>query len=156
MSIKHIENLSLNPFFCSDILHHFLCGYKNQKIDIGLIYLVLPFIYYKDTRNLLISANKRSDIYTLFKDKKDNRVSLVGMQERIKFFREYTNQSLVVGHNEKKFWVDKQISVLEKVNYKQIKSEQIRDYFRAAHYLGIILSKYDYKDVFIKLGVTTV
>jgi hypothetical protein len=156
MSIKHIENLSLNPFFCSHILQHFLSGCRTNIVDISQIYLVLPFIYYQDTRDLLGTANKKSDIYTLFKDKKGNRISLIGLQERIEYFREITNQALVVGHNENKFNVEKQISLKEVVDYRRIKNVQIREYFRSAHYLGIVLSKYEYKDVFIKLGVITV
>ncbi|WP_053366282.1 three component ABC system middle component [Bacillus sp. FJAT-27245] len=156
MSIKHIENLSLNPFFCSHILHHFLSGCNSKNAHISVMYLVLPFVFYQDTRTILVKANKKSDIYSVFFDKKENRVSLVGMQERIEFFWEYTNQSLIVGHNEEKFFVDKKITAINVVDYKQMKNIQIREYFRAAHYLGIILSKYDFKDVFIKLGVTIV
>lgn len=154
MSIKHIENLSINPFFASKILQHFISGSKEHIVGLELIYLVLPFVYYEDTRKLLIKANIKSDIYTLFKGDIHKQASLSGLLERIDYFKKLTNQSLIVGHNESRFLVSNNLILMEKVDYRREKNLEVREYFRAAHYLGIVLSKYENKEIFIKIGVT--
>lgn len=154
-SIESIQNISLNPFFLSLIIQYFLCGYK-KEINIHLLYLIFPIIFYKPSREFLISANSRSTLFTMFFDDIDSRVLLGGIQERYRYFKEITNEAIIVAVNEKKIAINETVVLIEKVDFGKIKEKEVKKYFRAAHYLGILFSKMHYIDIFRRLGVKSI
>ncbi|WP_342551904.1 three component ABC system middle component [Paenibacillus sp. FSL R7-0652] len=154
-NLHSIQTLSLNPFFLSLLLQHFLNGYKGKKAEYHLLYLVFPIIFYKPSREFLFSATKKSSIFSMYLKDVNQRVLLGGIQERYSFFKELTDEAIIVAVNEGKISISKEVSLLSKVNYEKIKVADIRYYMRAAHYLGVIFARTNYVDIFRKLGVRT-
>ncbi len=148
----HIQTLSLNPFFACRLIHHFVKGY-GKEVALPLIYLVLPFIYYLPTRKALIKCNSKSSIYTLFKDDTKKTIALGGFQIRYVFFKELTNNALIIAASEGRIAVGEYVTIKQNVHYSETLDKEIKDFFRAAHYLGVILSKLNVVNVFRLLGV---
>jgi hypothetical protein len=152
-NLYSIKMLSLNPFFMSLILQHFLSGYKEKKVEFHLLYLVFPIIFYKPSREFLFRANKKSSIFSMFLDDVESRILLGGIQERYYYFKEITDEAIIIAANEGKISINTKVSLLKKVDYEKIKVADVRYYFRAAYYLGVIFSRTNYVDIFRKLGV---
>lgn len=153
-NLTSIQTLSFNPFFLSSILQHFLSGYGKKQPEFHLLYLVFPVIFYKSSREFLLRANKKSSIFSMFLDDVESRILLGGIQERYFYFKELTSQAIVVAVNDGSIGIGEQITLLNKVDYKSVKAVELRSYYRAAHYLGVIFSRTSCIDIFRKLGVT--
>ncbi|MDR7319699.1 three component ABC system middle component [Brevibacillus nitrificans] len=157
INADHIQNLSINPFFGSQLIQHFLSGYGEKFVPTVLVYLVMPMIYYRPSRNLLVTAKKNSTLFTLFKDDSEKVVALGGLQERVLFFENVTNQGIIVAFNERSINITTEgIQLLRKASYKDIEYTDVKTFFRAAYYLGKLVSKMDTVNVFRLLGVTNV
>lgn len=74
--IDPIQNITLNPFFMSRIIHAFIQGYEKPSVPFNIIYIVLPIIYYGPSRKLLTKAQSRSSLRTLFVDDIDKATAL--------------------------------------------------------------------------------
>jgi hypothetical protein len=74
--------------------------------------------------------------------------------EEILNFKEITNNGFIYLGNKVELSVSGYLDIEETVEYKNEKNDQIRDYCKSAYMLGIIFSKEDYLDVFMKVGVT--
>lgn len=151
MSSEYIRNISLNPFFGSKLIHHFISGYQDE-VELPLIYLILPYILFEPSRNVLKAAKSNSSIYTLFMDK-HKLSNIAGIEKRYAMFKELTNESLVVACNEELVELKGKIKLLKKVNYHSTKDKDLKEYYKAAYYLGRIFSKYRTFDIFLKIGV---
>lgn len=154
--IRVLQNISFNPFFLSAVLQHFLSGYAKKDADLYLFYLVFPIIFYKPSRNFLLHANKKSSIYSMFLDDWDSRISLGGIQERYQYFRDLTGKALIVAANEEKISIGKVVNLLQAADYKKVKEAEVKAFFRAAHYLGVLFKKTNTQDIFRKLGVRSI
>ncbi|WP_458411534.1 three component ABC system middle component [Schinkia sp. CFF1] len=154
--VDHIQNITLNPFFMSRIIHAFISGYEKSAVPFNLIYIVLPIIYYRPSRNLLITAQSRSSLRTLFVDDVEKAAALGGLQERLFYFYTLTNQSFIVAANEGRVRLNSNgmIELSQKIDYREILNKNVRDFIRAARYLGLLCSKMEVSNVYRLLGVT--
>lgn len=153
MDFKNIEILSYNSFFGSKLIAHFLSGCEENKIRTELIFLVLPFICKKDSREILTTVNNSSTLNSSFLNTQTGKIALAGLEKNIAFFKSLTQSSLVVAASEFEIEIRETISIINPPNYTNEKEPYIKEFFRASHYLGKILSKNEFFDTFVKLGV---
>jgi hypothetical protein len=148
MSIKHIETLMFNPIFFSKIIQSFITGY-NKEVDLKTIFYVLPIVMYKDARIRLNSVRCDSTLYSIFD--REKKFDEYGVEFNSKFclnqiaglFNDYatfTKQSIIILSSQNKINLHKNIILQESFNYRKT-PEKIREYFKAAHCLGMILTK---------------
>ena len=156
MDFKSIEILSHNSFFSSKMLSHFLSGCENNHIRNEFIYLVLPLVFYKDSREILKKATSESTLNSVFLNNERGKIALAGLEKRVDYFKPLTQKSLVVAAKDFEIKVGENISIDESLDYSKEKEPYIREYFRAANYLGKILSKSMVFDAFIKLGLKNI
>jgi hypothetical protein len=153
--VDHIQNISLNPFFMSRIIHAFVTGYEKTVVPFNIIYIVLPIVFYRPSRNLLNKAQSRSSLRSLFVDDIEKAAALGGLQERVFYFQELTNQSFIIAVNEGRIKFDSNgIVLMNNIDYKGILNKNVKDFVRASHYLGLLCSRMDVTNVYRLLGVT--
>jgi len=147
MSIAHIETLMYNPIFLSKVIQSFMTGYE-KNVDMRTIFYVFPIVMYKDSRDKLNSAKSTSTLYSTFN--KESNFEDYGINLNTKFclnqitdifddYIEITKQSIIVLANQHKIFFDGSINLLEKFDYRK-SPVLIREYFKAAYYLGKILT----------------
>jgi len=153
MDFKNIEILSYNSFFCSKLIAHFLSGCEDNQIKNELIFFVLPFVCKKDSREILNSANKDSTLNSSFLNTERGKIALAGLEKHIDYFKNLTQTSLVVAANEFEVKISDVISIENPLDYLEEKEPYLRQFFRASNYLGKILSKNEFFDTFVKLGM---
>lgn len=155
--VDHIQNITLNPFFMSRIIHAFVTGYE-KSVPFNLIYIVLPIIYYRPSRKLLVKAQSRSTLRSLFVDDVEQAAALGGLQERVFYFYTLTNQSFIIATNEGRVRLNSEgmIELSNNIDYKNILNKNVRDFIRAAHYLGLLCSKMEVSNIYRLLGVTLI
>jgi hypothetical protein len=153
MNLDDIERILYNPFWGSQLILHFLSGCKENAIKFELIYLLFPLLLKSDSLEILSKTKSNSTIYSTFLDSYEGRKTIGGIERRINSFRILTNQSLIVAAHKKLIVIGEYIKGNTTVDYLDEKEPLIRQYFRASKYLGIIFSKSDPLDIFIKMGV---
>lgn len=159
MKPKELVNMMYSPQWTGKLLHHFLSGVQsvtNEGIKTELIYLVLPFLSDNIIKEKLCKANKNSSLKTVFKD--DNTLtmknSLLKKDQQLKDFIEITNNSIIYLGNYATLNLGFTITINETVIF-QNEDPEIREYCKAAYYLGVVLSKEHYINTIHKLGITT-
>jgi hypothetical protein len=164
MSIENLRTLSLNPFTMSKIIQNFIDGY-NQKVDIRLLFYVLPIILYKDSRDKLSTAKNTSRMDTLFGSKHPStineniklsgKINLSGFYGRFEELKGLTKQTIIIMTNDGIILLGNEITLLRREKYDRYTGE-LRATLKAAFYLGVILSKasQEYLDDF--LGVKAI
>ncbi len=152
MKLDDIEIIMYNPFFCSELLVHFLNGCQNKQIKNELIFLVLPFVLQENTRLVLNKVNNRSSLYSLFLNS-ENKQYLGGIEKRHALMKNLTNQSIIVLSNHYDIEIDNFIILKKEIPKYSKEKNKVQEYYKAAHYLGVVLSKENYVDVYIKLGL---
>ncbi|WP_417600544.1 three component ABC system middle component [Owenweeksia hongkongensis] len=153
MKVKEVKALTYSPFWCANLIPHYLSGCPNNEISFELMFLLLPFVLDRDSREILDSSISTSTIYSAFLDGVDGRSSLAGIEERYIDFKELTRQTLVVAANRGTIDISVKVSGRKVANYTEEKDTFIREFYKAAKYLGQILSKETTLDLFIKLGI---
>lgn len=153
MDFEDIEILSCNSFLGGQLIAHFLSGCENQNIKLELVFLLLPFVFKKDARSILNNANKNSTLNSAFLNDLKGKMSLGGLEKRLKYFHNTTQSSIIVASKNYNIKVDEYLSIETTIDYKEEEELYLREFFRSSHYLGKILSKNDIFDTFIKLGL---
>ncbi len=161
MKSKELVNLVLSPHRVAKLLHHFLCG--AQKVDpkgikTELLYLSLPFIIDDDdAKKKLLAANSRSTLASAFKSGGTLEIknALSRKNTQAKQYREFVNRGLICLGNIETLKIGKFITADKTIEYQQEKGIN-RDYCKVAYYLGVIFAKEDYRNIFVKLGVTNI
>lgn len=156
MDFKHIEILTHNSFFSSKIIAHFLSGCDNRNIRHESIYLVLPFVYYKDSRDILKNATSKSNLNSLFLNDERGKIALAGLEKRVDFFRSLTQTSLIVASKEFGVEINENVLIETILDYRNESQIFVRDFFKSANYLGKILSKTEMLNTFVKLGLRNI
>ena len=153
MSSEYISNLSLNPFFCSKLIHYFILGHKG-KIDFPRIYLVLPFIVYEPSRTVLHKARKDSSFYTLFIER-EKSINLGGIERRYTMYKDLSKESVIAAVNEGLIKITEKGEVESNkiADYKKEKDNNLKIFYRSSYYLGLVFSNYRTIDILIKSGV---
>lgn len=160
--IDHIQNISFNPFFASKLLRSFYTGYSvgndKRNMPLDLVYIVLPLLYYRPSRMALAKAKNTSSLRSLFVDDTNKAIALGGLQERIHFFDKTTKNALIIAANEETIDIKREgLELKKKIDYrKEFVSDSVKEYLRAAHYLGILCKKLSVVNVYRLLGVTIV
>ncbi|PSJ92945.1 hypothetical protein C7R91_21735 [Brevibacillus formosus] len=71
------------------------------------------------------------------------------------YFERYSNLGLIIAVNEDKLDLTSEgITLKRKIDYKEVLNKSVKDYIRAAHYLGLLCSKMELANIFRVLGVT--
>lgn len=153
MSITHIEALMYNPIFLGKVIQTFMTGYE-KDVELKTLFYVLPIVMYKDSREKLNRARSDSTLYSLFT--KDEDFKDYGAKLNAKFclnqisdifydYIEITKKSVIVLANQQKIFLNEKVSLVEVFEYKKT-STLIREYFKAAYYLGRILSQIELRE----------
>lgn len=158
MTTEEVRLLTYNPFFGKTILHHFVCGFADNKASLNLIYLVFPLIFNESSRKILNTARTDSTLETSFLDTPKGKISLAGIEKRYDYFRELTQKSIIISCSNKIMLIEKEyIKAFSEVSFKNEKDLLIKEYFRAAYYLGVIFSNSNSElDIFLKLRIKNI
>ena len=134
------------------LIQSFLTGYA-RECEFNLALFVIPILQYKNTRNVLKTANARSRIDTIFasgdhfgKTEISGASKFAGFFERVAFFESYSKEAIIILFNEKKIQMkNSKILLCQEFDYKKCiegdKEEPIKIWLRCAYYLGHIFSK---------------
>ncbi len=161
MSINNIKKLSMNPHFYSLLIQSFLSGYE-KPCEMKLPFMAIPILLYAESREKLVTANKRSRIDTLFQSsqiveesKISGRTRLSGYIDRYNSLKPYCKEAIIILSSADKIVIDNhKIVLIQEVNYKNFEGI-IRDWIKCAFYLGIVFSKTTKDHLSFFLGVDT-
>lgn len=148
MSIENIKRLSMNTHFYSLLIQSFLTGYE-KPCELKLLFMALPILIHKESREKLCNANINSRIDTLFQSnqvignsKISGRTRLTGYIDRYNALKPYSKESVIILCSEKKVVINNEhkLIVVKKIDYKSF-SGIVKKWIKCAYYLGIIFSK---------------
>lgn len=160
MKSSELVNLMFSPQWVAKLLHHFLTGSYNvdpKGIKTELLYLSLPFIIDDVTRKKLLRANSRSTFASLFLNdgSLEMKNALVIKNHQINQYRDFINKGLIYLGNIVPLEIGS--SITTEISARYLQEQNInRNYYKVAYYLGIVLAKEDYRNIFVKLGVTNI
>ena len=143
MSITNIKKLSMNTHFYSLLIQGFLSGY-DKPCEMKLPFMALPILLYVESREKLVTANKRSRIDTLFQSsqiieesKISGKTRLSGYVDRYNSLKPYCKEALIILSSEDKIvFNNHKIRLIKKIEYKNFEGT-IRDWIKCAFYLGV-------------------
>lgn len=148
MSIENIKRLSMNTHFYSLLIQSFLTGYE-KPCELKLVFMALPILIHKESREKLCNANKKSRIDTLFQSDQivgDSKVSgktrLTGYINRYNALKPYCREIVIILCSENKVVINNEhkLIVLKKIDYKNF-SGTVKNWVKCAYYLGLVFSK---------------
>lgn len=133
MSITNIKKLSMNTHFYSLLIQGFLSGY-DKPCEMKLPFMALPILLYVESREKLVTANKRSRIDTLFQSsqiieesKISGKTRLSGYVDRYNSLKPYCKEALIILSSEDKIvFNNHKIRLIKKIEYKNFEGT-IRD-----------------------------
>lgn len=148
MSIENIKRLSMNTHFYSLLIQSFLTGYE-KPCELKLVFMALPILIHKESREKLCNANIKSRIDTLFQSEQvvgnskiSGRTRLTGYIDRYNALKPYSKESIIILCSENKVVINNEhkLIVVKKFDYKSF-SGIVKNWVKCAYYLGIIFSK---------------
>ena len=148
MSIENIKRLSMNTHFYSLLIQSFLTGYE-KPCELKLVFMELPILIHKESREKLCNANIKSRIDTLFQSEQvvgnskiSGRTRLTGYIDRYNALKPYSKESIIILCSENKVVINNEhkLIVVKKIDYKSF-SGIVKNWVKCAYYLGIIFSK---------------
>lgn len=147
MSIVNIKKLSMNTHFYSLLIQGFLSGY-GKPCEMKLTFMALPILLYAESREKLVSANKRSRVDTLFQSSQivgeseiSGKTRLSGYVDRYNSLKPYCKEILIILFSEDKIIVDNhKIILMREIEYKNYEGI-VKEWIRSAFYLGVVFSK---------------
>lgn len=148
MSIENIKRLSMNTHFYSLLIQSFLTGYE-KPCELKLVFMALPILIHKESREKLCNANIKSRIDTLFQSEQvvgnskiSGRTRLTGYIDRYNALKPYCKESIIILCSENKVVINNEhkLIVVKKIDYKSF-SGIVKNWVKCAYYLGIIFSK---------------
>ena len=148
MSIENIKRLSMNTHFYSLLIQSFLTGYE-KPCEHKLVFMALPILIHKESREKLCNANIKSRIDTLFQSEQvvgnskiSGRTRLTGYIDRYNALKPYSKESIIILCSENKLVINNEhkLIVVKKIDYKSF-SGIVKNWVKCAYYLGIIFSK---------------
>ena len=159
MSITNIKKLSMNTHFYSLLIQGFLSGY-DKPCEMKLPFMALPILLYVESREKLVTANKRSRIDTLFQSsqiieesKISGKTRLSGYVDRYNSLKPYCKEALIILSSEDKIvFNNHKIRLIKQIEYKNFEGT-IRDWIKCAFYLGVVFSKTTEDHLSYYLGV---
>jgi len=131
----------LNPAFCCTMLNSFIFGYSNIHSDglpYPIIYMILPIVLHKSTRETLPKNTKKSLASWLHQNQKVR----IQFYERLIALKPYTQEALIFGFTYDWFELHPKGKLTSKFNESQIKkminsmSEEARECVLRARFIG--------------------
>lgn len=149
----------MNTHFYSLLIQGFLSGY-DKPCEMKLPFMALPILLYVESREKLVTANKRSRIDTLFQSsqiieesKISGKTRLSGYVDRYNSLKPYCKEALIILSSEDKIvFNNHKIRLIKKIEYKNFEGT-IRDWIKCAFYLGVVFSKTTEDHLSYYLGV---
>lgn len=138
----------MNTHFYSLLIQSFLTGYE-KPCEIKLVFMALPILIHKESREKLCNANIKSRIDTLFQSEQvvgnskiSGRTRLTGYIDRYNALKPYCKESIIILCSENKVVINNEhkLIVVKKIDYKSF-SGIVKNWVKCAYYLGIIFSK---------------
>lgn len=151
--IDSVYKIHNNPFVFTPLIVAFYENLEQKQKNILLAYLVLPLVLNERSKQTLQTVRTTSNIHT-FMDSKDKskRENIFGLPERIKNYKEITNQC--IQHAIDNQWIkvnnDLSIEFLKKVDDKV---ENLNQSFKASSNLHKIFRDLDVVTIYRLLGV---
>lgn len=150
----------MNTHFYSLLIQSFLTGYK-EPCELKLVFMALPILIHKESREKLCNANIKSRIDTLFQSdqiigdsKISGRTRLTGYIDRYNALKPYSKESIIILCSENRVVINNEhkLIVVKKIDYKSF-SGIVKNWVKCAYYLGIIFSKTTDEHLSYFLGV---
>lgn len=138
----------MNTHFYSLLIQSFLTGYE-KPCELKLVFMALPILIHKESREKLCNANIKSRIDTLFQSEQvvgnskiSGRTRLTGYIDRYNALKPYSKESIIILCSENKLVINNEhkLIVVKKIDYKSF-SGIVKNWVKCAYYLGIIFSK---------------
>lgn len=138
----------MNTHFYSLLIQSFLTGYE-KPCELKLVFMALPILIHKESREKLCNANIKSRIDTLFQSEQvvgnskiSGRTRLTGYIDRYNTLKPYSKESIIILCSENKVVINNEhkLIVVKKIDYKSF-SGIVKNWVKCAYYLGIIFSK---------------
>ena len=138
----------MNTHFYSLLTQSFLTGYE-KPCELKLVFMALPILIHKESREKLCNANIKSRIDTLFQSEQvvgnskiSGRTRLTGYIDRYNALKPYSKESIIILCSENKVVINNEhkLIVVKKIDYKSF-SGIVKNWVKCAYYLGIIFSK---------------
>lgn len=138
----------MNTHFYSLLVQSFLTGYE-KPCEIKLVFMALPILIHKESREKLCNANTKSRIDTLFQSNQtvgDSKISgrtrLTGYLNRYNVLKEYCKEIVIILYSENKVLInnEQKMIIVKRINYKNF-SGTVKNWLKCAYYLGVIFSK---------------
>lgn len=170
MKTNSLINIELSPFWISELFPYFFQGYDKSTINPNIVNLIIPFVLTKSIReNILVKANSRSSFNSLFfnPSKKSqtlfvsndnsllNKSVLSDLPIKYHANKELSKKALFIAF-EKKYidFANGNIKVIESKDYQKCSDDSfLRDYYKSAHYLGVIFKNEGIKNLFVKCNI---
>ncbi|MBY7667231.1 three component ABC system middle component [Vibrio anguillarum] len=152
-----VKNVIYSPEFVSRLIHRFIsgaCKFNDRGLKFELVYFLLPIVMNDSLRLLLKKVNVNSSFENIIINQ-ENKSELIFMDEYIFNTKEVTNKGLIYLNSYIDVAINAYISVDDTIDFKS-DSSILMDYYRASYYLGHMLAKEDYKNLYLKLGVTNI
>ncbi len=149
MSERLIHKMNVNPFWGSLIFRAFYQGYGKPECALLYHYVILPMVLYSDLRVKLMRITKRA---TLSHFRYNNKLEFVDFQNRIWQQKHLTDLSLLVLANQQIVDLKQNVQIKQTFDFENY-SADVKEYFRAACRLGVMLKKEPVKDVYKILNV---
>lgn len=150
----------MNTHFYSLLIQSFLTGYE-KPCELKLVFMALPILIHKESREKLCNANIKSRIDTLFQSEQvvgnskiSGRTRLTGYIDRYNALKPYSKESIIILCSENKVVINNEhkLIVVKKIDYKSF-SGIVKNWVKCAYYLGIIFSKTNDDHLSYFLGV---
>ena len=150
----------MNTHFYSLLIQSFLTGYE-KPCELKLVFMALPILIHKESREKLCNANIKSRIDTLFQSEQvvgnskiSGRTRLTGYIDRYNALKPYSKESVIILCSENTVVINNEhkFIVVKKIDYKSF-SGIVKNWVKCAYYLGIIFSKTTDEHLSYFLGV---
>ena len=116
----------MNTHFYSLLIQSFLTGYE-KPCELKLVFMALPILIHKESREKLCNANIKSRIDTLFQSEQvvgnskiSGRTRLTGYIDRYNALKPYSKESIIILCSENKVVINNEhkLIVVKKIDYK--------------------------------------
>lgn len=151
MNIAQTEKILFNPLFTSKILLMALSSADNKRLKMELVYYILPLIYNDRIKDKLVKSNAKSTFNTFLNS--EVKIELIAVENLLANYRKKTKEALITLSNIYNVEFNNYIILKEEheFTYSEEKDPILKGFYKAAFNLGSILSKEDYKKVFLNL-----
>lgn len=120
----------------------------------------MPMLFSEGTREKFVKATKRSRMDSLFESPQiveENKITgksrLSGFRDRYKSLEPISKESLIILFSENKVIIEKdKIILLQEIDYTKYKGS-VREWYKAAYYLGVVFAKETNEHLSYYLGV---